>query len=112
MHPFDLAPVGIHAGAGIDAGGIDAAVAQQRSQMVQIVLHPVKGPGEQMVQVMGIYLPPVHPGLVGQPLHHMPDVAPVQRLMLDGFNPDSEFITASKSSGLHFIFSAISITLL
>ena len=62
----------------IDAGCLDAAVAQDVCQQGDVLFHGVKGPGEELAQVVGIDLVRLHIGRGTQPLHLRPDVAPIQ----------------------------------
>ena len=62
MHSLNLPAARIYTGPGIDADGIDAAVAQDRRQMVQIMLYSIKSTGKQMAQIVWVYLTLVHPG--------------------------------------------------
>ena len=63
----------------IDAGGIDAGMAQNIRQFPDILIHGIKYPGEQMAQIVGEYLAGGNPCLAAQALHLPPDFNTVDR---------------------------------
>ena len=63
---------------GVDAGGVDAAVAQDIGKAGQVLLHLIEGPGEEVPEVVGKDLPRRHPGLPAETFHLPPEVGPVQ----------------------------------
>ena len=60
----------------VDAGGLDAGVAQHVSQLCHIPAHPVETPGKQVAQVVGKDLGRSDPGRPAHPLHLCPDLLP------------------------------------
>ena len=58
----------------VDAGGLDAGVAQHVSQLCHIPAHPVETPGKQVAQVVGKDLAGFHSRLCTQSLHLRPDL--------------------------------------
>ena len=58
----------------VDAGGLDAAVAQDVRQLGHVPADPVERPGEQVPQVVGKDLGGLHPGPGAQRLHLRPDL--------------------------------------
>ena len=76
---LDLAAVFGTAGAGVDAGGVDAAVAENGGQMLNVLLDLVKAPREQMPKIVREHLLRSYPRRPAQSLHHRPDVGAVQR---------------------------------
>jgi len=65
---------------GVDSGGIDAGMAQNVRQADDILFQTVKGPGEQMPQIVRKYLFSAYPCGTAEFFHFCPDVAAVQRL--------------------------------
>lgn len=63
----------------INARRVDAAVAEDRRQMLDVLLRLIKAPREQVPQVVREYLPFVNAGRAAQRFHHRPDIAAVQR---------------------------------
>lgn len=68
----------------VDAGGLDAGVAQHVSQLCHIPAHPVETPGKQVAQVVGKYFLGFHVGHTAQLLHFQPDLFPGQTLAASG----------------------------
>ena len=58
----------------VDAGGLDAAVAQHVRQLRHVPADPVKGPGEQVPQVVGEHLGGRHPRPGAQGFYLRPDL--------------------------------------
>lgn len=79
-HAVKLPGVDAPAFGGIDAGGVDAGMAQNVRQPVQVLFHGVISVGKEMSQVVGEHFTRLHPGAHAQPFHVPPDVAPVHRL--------------------------------
>ena len=65
---------------GVNAGGVDAGVAQNIRQPGQVLFQRVVRPGEQVAQVVGEHLARLHSGALAQPLHIPPDVGAVHGL--------------------------------
>ena len=64
---------------GVNAGGVDAAVAQDIRQAGQVFLNGVKCPGKQMAKIVGEYLGRRYACTLAKGLHFPPDIASVQR---------------------------------
>ena len=82
----------------VDAGGLDAGVAQHVSQLCHIPAHPVETPGKQVAQVVGKDLGRSDPGRPAHPLHLCPD-------LLSGQSPSTsgeEYLTRGG-----FLFSGV-----
>ena len=79
MHFFQLPAMFVSRGDDIDAGGVDAAVAQEVRQLCDVLLNGVERAGKKLVQIMGKHLPRFYPRSLTKPLHLRPDVAAVQR---------------------------------
>ena len=62
----------------VDAGGLDAAVAQQVRQLDDVPAGPVEHHSKQVPQIVGEHLARVHPGVPAQPLHLRPDLPAAQ----------------------------------
>lgn len=77
-HPVQLPLVLCPGGQEIDAGGLNAAVAQHVGQTHDVPVHPVKGRGEQVAEVVRENLAGRDPRRPAQPLHLRPDLASVQ----------------------------------
>ena len=77
--PPDLPGVDGSALGGVNAGGLDAAVAQDVCQAGEVLFQAVIRPGEQVPEIVGEYLAGSHPGALTQGLHVPPDIGPVQR---------------------------------
>ena len=65
---------------GVNAGGVDAGVAQNIRQPGQVLFQRVIGPRKQVAQIVGEHLARLHYGALAQPLHIPPDVGAVHRL--------------------------------
>ena len=65
---------------GIDAGGIDAGMAQNVRQPGQILFQRVICPSKQVAQVLREYLPRIHLGALAQSFHVSPDIRTVNGL--------------------------------
>lgn len=68
----------------VDAGRIDAAVAQDVRQLGDILLHPVERTGKQLAQVVRKDLAGLHARLFAERLHLCPDIASIVRLSTSG----------------------------
>ena len=64
----------------VDAGGLDGAVAQHVRQLCYVPADVVKGPGEQVPQVVGKHLAGRYPRLSAQPLHALSGISRHYRL--------------------------------
>lgn len=84
MHLLQLTAVLLSGGHDIDAGGVDAAVAEEVCQLGDILLNGVEGSGKELAEVMRKYLSRLHPGGLAQAFHLRPDVAAVQRTAASG----------------------------
>lgn len=58
----------------VDAGGLEAGMAQHIRQLHDVTAGPVKGRGEQMAKVVGKDLAGRDPRRLAQPLHLRPDL--------------------------------------
>ena len=68
----------------VEAGGLDAAVAQHVRQLYNILAGPVEGRGEQVPQIVGEHLGGLHPRRPAQALHLRPDLGPGQTFSASG----------------------------
>lgn len=68
----------------VDAGRIDAAVAQNVRQLRDILLHSVERTGKQLAQVVRKDLAGLHPRLFAERLHLRPDIASIEQLSAPG----------------------------
>lgn len=75
---FDLSAVLRARGHNIDPGGIDAAVAKNVRQLGNVLFNGIKGPGEQLAQIMGKHLAAAYSCPAAQFLHPGPDTAPAE----------------------------------
>ena len=64
----------------VDAGGVDAGMAQNVGQAHDVMLHAVENPGKQVPQVVGEDFFLGNPSRGAKALHHGPDPAPIQGL--------------------------------
>lgn len=76
---FDFSAMFGAGGHDIDAGGVDAAVAEEVGQLGDVLFDGVEGFGEEFSQIVGEYLWRMHSRRFAQPFHLRPDGFPVQR---------------------------------
>ncbi len=82
--PFQLADVLHTGGDQIDAGGLDAGMPQDVGQLRDVLIHPVKGPGKQVAQVVGKHLGGFHLRVFTKRFHLCPDLPSGQTLSVSG----------------------------
>ena len=82
--PLNFSPVLGSGGHDVDAGGVDAAVAQNVGQLGDVLFNAVEGAGEQLAEIVGKDLAGLHVGLLAQGFHLCPDIAPIQRPAASG----------------------------
>ena len=68
----------------VDPSGLDGAVTQNIRQLHYVLTGPVKGPGEQVPQIVGEDLIRRHAGSAAQPLHLRPDLHPGKTFSASG----------------------------
>ena len=79
IHLFQTRPVFASGGDDIHARGVDAAVSENVGELCDVLLEAVKGPGEQVPQIMRKDLVRAHPRRGAQRLHLAPDIRPADR---------------------------------
>ena len=82
--PLDLMTVLRAGGQQVDPSGLDGAVAQNIRQLHYVLTGPVKGPGEQVPQIVGKDLSRRHTGGAAQPLHLRPNLCAGQPFSASG----------------------------
>ena len=65
-------------GQDVDAGRVDAGMAQDICQLSDILFHPIKGSGKQVAQVVGKHFVRQDTGLPAECLHFSPNIASIQ----------------------------------
>lgn len=70
--PLDLSSVFGSGGHDIDAGGVDAAVAQNVGRLGDVLFNAVEGAGEQFAEIVGEYLAGLYPRPAGTGLSSVP----------------------------------------
>ena len=68
----------------VDAGGLEAGMAQHIRQLHDVTAGPVKGRGEQMAKVVGKDLAGRDPRRLAQPLHLRPDLTAAEGRPVSG----------------------------
>ena len=82
--PFQLPQMLRAGGQQVDPSGLDGAVTQNIRQLHYVLTGPVKGPGEQVPQIVGKDLSRRHTGGAAQPLHLRPDLCAGQPFSASG----------------------------
>ena len=75
---FDLPCVLRPGGDEIDPRRLYAGMPQDIRQLHHVPAGPVEGPGEEMPQIVGKHLAPLHPGPAAEGFHLCPNLAPAQ----------------------------------
>ena len=70
--PLNFSPVLGSGGHDVDAGGVDAAVAQNVGQPGDVLFNAVEGAGEQFAEIVGEYLAGLYPRPAGTGLSSVP----------------------------------------
>lgn len=74
MHAVELAQVFGAAFEGVDAGGVDAGVAEQVGEAQKVFFSGIEGAGEEVAQVVGKDFFRCDAGLAAEGFHSAPDV--------------------------------------
>ena len=100
MKTLQLPPVFSTGGHDIDAGGLDAAVAQNIRKLCDVFAEGIKAAGKELAQIMGKHLSRIHIRRGTKPLHLRPYIAAVQWLSAacykDASTADSPFFGKSQ----------------
>ena len=82
--PFQLPQMLRAGGQQVDPSGLNGTVTQNIRQLHYVLTGPVKGPGEQVPQIVGEDLIRRHAGSAAQPLHLRPDLTAAQASSASG----------------------------
>ena len=91
------------AGLRVDAGRLDAGMAEQVGQAHDVLLLPVEREGKEMAQVVREHLLRGHARRRAQPFHHAPDVRAVERVAVlrDEHGPGGDALLPALLLHLH-----------
>ena len=88
--PLDFSAVLAAGGHDINAGSINAAMAQDICQLRNILFNPIESSGKELSQIVWEYLAGIYPGFLAQRFHLRPDTASIQRLSVSGDEDHAE----------------------
>ena len=82
--PLDFPAMLGAGGHNINAGGVDAAVTYDVSQLRNILFNSIKSSGKELTQIVWKDLAGIYPGFLTQRFHLRPDTASIQRFSVSG----------------------------